>query len=371
MGDRQNAESVMIEPNDHLQAIRRSSERMPERQGRARMDMNERVTPFEPEVQARLLAQIRPEMLCHYPDPSPLYERLARHLQFPEEWLYVTNGSDAAIRMLFQAYIRPGDRVVFPEPTFAMYGVYSQLFRAQAHTVPYLRGKPLDAAALQARIGAGARILAVANPDQPTGSVVSRHTLTELAAAARKAGTLFIVDEAYYPFYPETAVELVREYDNVVVLRTFSKVGGIAGLRVGYLVANPAIVDSVSRVRGSFEVNTIAIAIASFLLDNPALTREFLQEVEAGREVLRQMATRLGIGFPACPANFQLLQFAGASSTARLAVQLAARGYLVKGGFSAPAVSDCIRVTLAGPELMTRFCTECEDVFRSFAAEWG
>jgi histidinol-phosphate aminotransferase len=226
----------------------------------------------------------------------------------------------------------------------------------------------LDVQQLHRLLDDGPRILAVANPDQPTGAVTSREQLLGLAAAARESNTLFIIDEAYYPFYPETAVDLVRSHDNVAVLRTFSKVGGLAGLRVGYLVANPAVVDAVTRVRGSFEVNNIAIALACYLLDHPAIAQDHLREIEQGREVLRQMAAALNLGFPACPANFQLLQFKGLTSTGEVARDVAARGYLVKGGFAAECVRDCIRVTLAGPELMSRFRRGCEDVLRHYAA---
>lgn len=354
----------MIEPNEHLKAIHRTSERMPERIGRVKMDLNERVTPFDTATWARLLEQLRPEMLCHYPDPSPLYERLAAQLGLPEEMIYITPGSDAAIRMLFQTYVRPGDPVVFPEPTFAMYAVYAQVFQARPRTVAYERGRPLDLALLTGRLADGARILAIANPDQPTGAVMSRENLLSLARAARDSGTLLIIDEAYYPFYPESALDLARTFDNVAVLRTFSKVGGLAGLRVGYLLANPAITDAITRVRGSFEVNTVAIALACYLLDHPEITRAYLDEVRQGREVLREMAGALGLGFPSCPANFQLLRFDAGTSTADLAAQLAERGYLVKGGFAAPCVSDCLRVTLAGPGVMRRFWRDCEDLVR-------
>ena len=357
----------MIEPNEHLKAIHRTTERMPERRGRVHMDLNERVTPFVAELHARMLAQIPPELLCHYPDPSPLYERLAQRLGLPEDHLYVTPGSDAGIRMLFQAYLRPGDRVVFPDPTFAMYAVYTRVFQAQARTVPYAAGQALDVEELRRHVADGARILAIANPDQPTGAVMPRKTLLSLAESARDSHTLFIIDEAYYPFYSETAIDFVRTFDNVVVLRTFSKVGGLAGLRVGYLAANPAITDAITRVRGSFEVNTIAIALASYLLDHPAITEGYLHEVERGREVLRELAAELGLGFPPCPANFQLLQFPGLTSTSEVAAELAARGYLVKGGFSAACVRDCIRVTLDGPELMMRFRRDCGDVLRRVA----
>lgn len=357
----------MIEPNEHLKTIVRTSERMPERRGRIHMDLNERVLPFEPSVQQHLMAQITPELLCHYPDPSPLYERLSRHLGLAEECLYVTPGSDAAIRMLFQTYLRPGDRVVFPDPTFAMYAVYARIFQAQTATVPYLSQQGLEFEELHRKVALGPRILAVANPDQPTGATMPRAELVRLAEAARRHDTLFIIDEAYYPFYPHTAIDLVREFDNVVVLRTFSKIGGLAGLRVGYVAANAAITDAITRVRGSFEVNTVAIALASYLLDHPEILRDHLRQIEAGREVLRQMAGELGLGFPDCPANFQLLRLPGPESTAEVATQLASRGYLVKGGFAARCVSDCIRVTLAEPELMRRFWRDCGEVFRRAA----
>jgi histidinol-phosphate aminotransferase len=357
----------MPEPNAHLQAIRRMSERMPERIGRVHMDMNERVTPFGSQVLAEMLAQIRPELLCHYPDASPLYERLSQRLGYPEEMIYVSPGSDAGIRMLFQAYLRPGDRVVFPDPTFAMYSIYTQVFQAQARTVAYGKGRMLDVGRLEALIADGARVVAVANPDQPTGAVLERARLVSLARAARDGDALCIIDEAYYPFYPESAIDLVRELDNVAVLRTFSKVGGLAGLRVGYVVAHPKVIDAMTRVRGSFEVNSVAIAMACYLLDHPQIARDFLREVEAGREVLRQMAQALGLGFPGGHGNFQLLQFPETTPTAEVGAQLAAKGYLVKGGFSAPCVSDCIRVTLAGPDLMRRFWHDCAEVLGRFA----
>jgi histidinol-phosphate aminotransferase len=361
----------MPEPNEHLRAIRRMSERMPERIGRVHMDMNERVTPFAPAVLREMLAQIRPELLCHYPDASPLYERLSQRLGYPQEMIYVTPGSDAGIRMLFQAYLRPGDRVVFPDPTFAMYAIYTQVFQAQARTVAYGKGRTLDVDRLERLVADGARVLAVANPDQPTGAVMDRERLEALAHAAQRGDALFIIDEAYYPFYPQSAIDLATEFDNVAILRTFSKVGGLAGLRVGYVVANPKVIDAMTRVRGSFEVNTVAIAMACYLLDHPEIAADFLREVEAGREVLRRMAQALGLGFPDGRGNFQLLQFAATISTAEVARELAAKGYLVKGGFSAPCVSDCIRVTLAGPELMTRFWQDCAEILKRFAPRRG
>src|SRR5438132_5651131 len=117
----------MIQPRRHLLEIQRVRERMDERSEYICLDRNERVEPFASEIAQEIWGRLGPELLCIYPDPSPLYERLSRELGYAEDWLYVTPGSDAAIRMLFQTYVGVGDTVVHADPTYAMYGIYTQI----------------------------------------------------------------------------------------------------------------------------------------------------------------------------------------------------------------------------------------------------
>jgi histidinol-phosphate aminotransferase len=345
----------MIHPNKHLLDIHRVTDNMGERVNYVRLDRNERVSPVSQEVFREMLETLSPDTFCAYPDPTPLYERLSRQLELPVNHFYLTNGSDAAIRMLFQTYLHSGDLVVFPDPTYAMYSIYSQIFQAKAEPVPYSADMTLDVDKFFELLSKHPRILAIPNPDQPTGCVLPETVLRELAAASSKSDTLFIIDEAYYPFYPHTAVRLVRDFANVVITRTFSKVGGLAGLRLGYFVANPDIVGNVQRIRGAHEVNAISVAVGSYILDHPDLAREYLDEIEAGRDVLEEAALDLKLGFPNCPANFQLLRFTGLPETAPVVAALKSKGYLVKGNFSSPSVHDCIRITLAGPDIMMGF----------------
>jgi histidinol-phosphate aminotransferase len=352
------------EPNPHLLAIHRVDDAMGERAAFVRLDRNERVTPFPEATVRAMLSAVTPETLCAYPDPSPLYERLSRDLGVPVDHLYLTPGSDAAIRMVFQTYVRPGDRVVMPDPTYAMYPIYTRMFQAVPDLVAYDRDRRLDLDRFTSRLGQGARLVALPNPDQPTGAVVSLAQLRALASAAAAVGALVIVDEAYFPFHPITAMPLVRELDNLVVTRTFSKVGGLAGLRVGYLAASPAIVDALRRVRGAHEVNSVAITLGCYVLDHGEIGEEFRRDIEAGRRVLCEGANRLGLEAPSCPTNFQLVRFPGAATTDPLVDGLRQRGYLVKGGFTAPAVQDCIRVTLGDADVMTGFVKALEAVVR-------
>ena len=352
----------MITPNEHLLNINRAVDHMDERHGYVRLDRNERVTPWPETVFREMLSTLRPEQFCTYPDPLPLYQRLSCELGLPQDHIYLTNGSDAAIRMVFQTFVRPGDEIVFPDPTYAMYAIYSQIFRGVPTMVRYDNEARLDIDRMLQLVKTRPRLRAVASPDQPTGAVLSEAVLRQLAQAAHEAGTLLIVDEAYYPFYPCTAVPLVREFDNLVVTRTFSKIGGLAGLRLGYFVASPSIIQHVQRIRGAYEVNAMAIAVGSYVLDHPEIGQAHLREIERGREVLAVAARDLDLGFPSCMGNFQLLRFHGMTDTTPIVVALKQRGYLIKASFAAPCVRDCIRITLDGPAVMNRFVNALREV---------
>lgn len=353
-----------IRPSEHLLDVYRPPEGMAERVDCVRLDRNERVDPFPAAAFREMLASLDAETFSTYPNPAPLYRRLGRELDLPEEYVHLTPGSDAAIRMVFHAFVRPGDAVVLADPSYAMYPVYAKIFQASPRMVAYDADRRLDVDRLFGLLAGGPRLLALANPDQPTGTVLAADVLRHLAERAREVGTLCLIDEAYYPFHPETMIALTRELDNVVVTRSFSKVGGLAGLRLGYLAAQPDLIQHVQRVRGAHEVNAVAIAVGCYVADHPELGAEYLGQVEAGRAALAAAARELRLGFPECRTNFQLLRIPGATDTSLLVSALKARGYLVKGGFTSPAVRNCLRVTLASPAVMRGFVAALRGVLK-------
>ena len=327
-----------------------------------RLDRNERITPFSDSEFRAMLATLRPESFSTYPDPSPLVDRLAAEAELPPDWISLTNGSDAAIRKLFQTFVRPRDTVLLADPTYAMYPIYTQIFGAVADRVSYRSDRTLDVGEFCHRLSSRPRIAALACPDQPTGAVLVLEQLREIVATARREGALCIVDEAYYPFHPVTAIGLVREFDNVAITRTFSKVGGLAGLRLGYFVAQPEIGRLVDRVRGAHEVNAVAIQLGCFVLEHPEIGARYMRELDAGRTVLANVAADLGFGFPSSPANFQLLELPATIDPQAVVASLMKLGYLVKGGFAHPSVERCVRVTLAGPDILGPFADALREV---------
>jgi histidinol-phosphate aminotransferase len=357
----------MIPPNEHLLKIERTSERMGERGDFVCLDRNERTLPLPAHSLREMLSAISSELVNRYPNPEPLYDRLSRVLELPTENLYLTNGSDAAIRMLFQAYVRPGDAVVRAEPSYAMYGIYTKIFQGREELVGYGSDLRLDLESLLNRVNQRPRLLVLANPDQPTGAVIPREAMRRLAEATQRNGVLLIIDEAYFPFYSETAISWVKEFDHLAVTRSFSKAGGLAGLRLGYFAASRPIIRAVGQLRGAHEVNAMAIAMGSYMIDHPEVSQDYLRQMDQGRTVLRQAAEQLNLDFPACPANFQLLGFPGLDSTDRIVGELKARGYLVKGGFGYPALERFIRVTLADTATLIGFVEALKAVVKEAA----
>ena len=218
----------MIETRPHLQAIERVDS-ADLRGDFVRLDRNDGATALSAAAFREIVDGMGPKIFADYPDPQPLNHRLAESLGLPADHVQATNGSDAAIRRAFHAYVAPGDRVVFAAPSYAMYAVYCRIFEAEPVALDYGDDRRLNLDRFLDLVTADTRLVCIANPDQPTGAALAEDELRRIAAAARRADALCLVDEAYHPCHPVTAVGLIPEFDNLLVTRSFSKVGGIEG----------------------------------------------------------------------------------------------------------------------------------------------
>jgi histidinol-phosphate aminotransferase len=277
------------------------------------LDKNENLDPQLMAFSRALLSSISPETLATYPEAGELYRKLARWVEVSPESLLLTPGSDGAIRLAFEAVIEHGDQVVHTMPTFAMYPVYSQMFGARVreiHYAPSEDGPKLDPAAiLSALRELKPKLLCLPNPDSPTGTILAPEILSELLAACEEAGTLFLVDEAYHPFYQSSVASWTQKSKNLVVARTFAKAWGVAGLRIGYAVAHPHTIDLLHKLRPMYESSTLAIEFMSKMLDH---TQEMLQSVARINEGKRLFEQRMRtLGFKVCETggNFTHVAF--------------------------------------------------------------
>ena len=342
-------------PIPALAGVTRASESAAGREGLIPLDRNERLAPLPAWFVERLREAVQSSLLTTYPALDDLYEAVEAWTGLTRDRLLLVPGSDAAFRSAYQAYVAPGDRVVMVEPSYAMYRVYAGVFGAEPVAIPVERDLLPDPERLVGAITDGVRLVLLASPGQPTGVVLPAEVLDAVLAKAAEVGALVVVDEAYHPFSPETQLDRVNDEPTLLVTRTFSKAAGLAGLRVGLAAGDPQVTGALAKVRSVFDIPSFSAAAVRLVLEHPEVMSDYVAAVDAGREVLADAAHAARLEPLASPTNFMVIRLPEPLAPADLARELRDRGWIVRAPFAAPALADCIRVTLGPPELMTRF----------------
>jgi histidinol-phosphate aminotransferase len=323
--------------------------------GLTRLDKNERVSPFPSEFLQKLLAGISSEHLAAYPETEALYERLAQHHQVEVSNLMITAGSDAGIRHCFELFVDHGDEVVTLDPTFAMVDIYCRLYGGVNKTVGYDKDLNLNLELLLDAIGPKTSLVILANPNSPTGTLISEAKLKVILEKSARFNVPVLIDEAYFGFCKQTAVPLLSEFDNLIIGRTFSKAYGLAGLRVGYLLANAELAQLLYRFRPMYEINSIGVHAAIQMLDNPQLVDDYLEETEAGRQFLLDFLRTRGIDFRDTKTNFVHIDFLNRKKAAL--EEFDKSGILVRGGLAIDGYENFLRVSI-GPVIFMKKVVE-------------
>lgn len=318
-----------------------------------RLDMNEGVHGLPADFIKRALTGIDGHWLATYPEYHALQTKIAAHNGLVPENIILSNGSDAAIKYIFDAYVSPGDRILLTDPTFAMYPVYCRMFATEPLTVPYRPDLSFPWDEFRARLGPGVRLAVVVNPNNPTGYALPPSQIIDLVAHAAQYKILVVVDEAYFYYYPGTVIQAVKDFQNLIVLRTFSKLCGMAALRLGYAAASAPVIENLRKVRPTFDINGLAVRFGERLLDHPEVIQALIRETMAGKDFLAQKLAAAGIQYRDGDANFVLINCNGKVDD--IVKELAEEKILVSGGFRNESLKDYIRVTVAKKELMEEF----------------
>lgn len=318
---------------------------------RAPVKVNQNENPFDlPEAaKRRVLEQALAREWSRYPDfdPSELRARLAAFTGWRADGVLCGNGSNELIEALLLTTVGAGTRVVIPEPSFALYGLMTRLLGGTCVPVQLGPNLEYDAAALsRARRETEAPLTIVCSPNNPTGGTLPTPALRALL---RESDGLVAVDEAYHEFAGESALELLHEFENLVVLRTFSKAMGMAGLRVGYLLAAPELVRQIDKARLPYNLNFFSQLAALAALDE-------LETLRGNVELLRSERGRVVAALEALPgvrpfpsqANFILFELE-TRAPREVFQALHAQGVLVRDVSSYPRLGRCLRVSVGSP----------------------
>lgn len=301
------------------------------------IDLNEGPAPTA-DILARLAA-VDAETLRRYPDATALEKRLAARFGLPPSRVVVTAGGDDGIERLCRAVLAPGRDLILPTPTFEMFKRYAKFAGANVIEPAWPEGAfPTDA--VLTAITPATAMIAVVSPNNPTGAVATADDLRRVAAAAPHA--LILLDGAYVEFADEDLTALALTLPNVVMIRTFSKARGLAGLRVGYALAPERIADWMRAVGAPFAVSSVSLAVAGHDLDHgDARLAATVAQVKTERERIRRILTELGASPVASQANFVL---ARVPDPVALRDALFAQGVAVRNFAGKPGMESFIRI---------------------------
>ena len=317
------------------------------------LDKNENLDPDLAAVINNLLLGTPSSLLMTYPESGDLYRKIAKLISVEPNQLLLTPGSDGAIRMVFDAMIEKNDVVIYTDPTFAMYPVYAKIYGALAREIKYKRVENrlcIDPEELINMLSdQKPKLLCLPNPDSPTGSVIPPEFLKKILVECENLGTLLLIDEAYHPFYDWSAVPWCAESKNLVVVRTFAKAWGVAGLRVGYLVAHPDIANLLHKIKPMYEVGTLAINLISRLLDYSSEMKKSVARInDAKRYFSREM---VALGFKVIPTEANFLHVAFGDLEATINDVLQERVYY-RRTFNVECLAGYSRFTIGSMEVM-------------------
>ncbi len=329
------------------------------RAGKLRLDFNENTVGCSARVIEFLRERLSAEGLAVYPEYSEVKAALSAHFRVDAGQFLLTNGTDEAIQVLINTYVDDEDDVVVLHPAYAMYRFYAQVAGASIREIPYSAGDlafPIEE--LLAAIKPETRAILISNPNNPTGTGVG---LRDIERILRKAkGAAVLIDEAYYEFCGVTALGSIGAFPNLFVSRTFSKVYGMAAMRLGCLFSNEANISFMHKAQSPYSVNSLAVLAALEAVRDTAYIESYVTEVLAARELLAVGLEKLGIPYIPSQANFILMRIGNRSIEVR--DRLREKGVLVRD--RSYEIKGSVRVTVGTREQIRRFLQALGEIWQ-------
>ncbi|MGH9398596.1 MAG: pyridoxal phosphate-dependent aminotransferase [Terriglobia bacterium] len=336
-------------------AVEQVEEYRPQPEGRAgllRLDLNENTVGCPPGLVRALRRVMTPAWCAVYPEYETSRNALAQYFGVSPEELIVTNGVDDSIMMICDTFVDPGDALVIPSPTFSIFQFFHEVSGGKTRAVRYDREARLPIGKLIAA-GKRARWMALANPNNPTGTMFPPEDLGALLKAL--PGTVVLVDEAYFDFSGVTILPWIRRFPNLIVSRTFSKAFGLAALRIGLMFADRGLTGLMRRIHAAYAVNALAAAAAAEAIHFADPVAHYAGAVRLNRERFCRELDRMRIRYIPSSANFVLIRVGPRAQ--EVVERLRKQGILVRGWSGDSQLKHCVRITI-GAALQMRLMAD-------------
>ena len=249
-----------------------------------RLDKNERVSKL-PQIFLTLFKdQLTSEKFSTYPEIFSFYETLSKIHKKNKNCFFATAGIDTGLKNSIELF--GNKKIIILDLTFAMINIYRKVFNKKIIKVSYDKKLKIEFEKLIKTINNKVSLIILSNPNSPTGTILNTNQIKKILDKAKRNNIMVVIDEAYYGFSKVTSMNLLNRYKNLIILRTFSKAYGIAGLRVGYVISNPKIIKKFNNIRPMYEINSLGILAANILMKNQFIKENYLDEVENGKKFL-------------------------------------------------------------------------------------
>ncbi len=325
-----------------------------------KMDANENPYEIPQNIREAVADEIFRHNFNRYPDPvaTDLRKAIAVEFGIDPDLIVVGNGSDELINYLVSAFTGAGSKVIFPIPTFSIYGICSELWGVKVSAIPLSENFELQTEEIMSEMKSSNKSMVfIGYPNNPTGNCFSYQAIMDIINC--DANSIIVVDEAYAEFSGKSFIPLLNEYDNLVILRTFSKAYGLAGLRIGYMIAKKEIINQILKVKMVFNINSLSQKIALILLKYKDQMFDLIQKILKERERLSNMLDCIDwIKRYHSDANFIL--FRTEYDSEKVFYRLLSKGILVRAFSDKGLLENCLRVTVGKPEENDLFISALE-----------
>ncbi len=324
------------------------------RKNKIRLDANERISSFDSSFLKIIKKKISSFHFAAYPEVEKIYDILSKKYNLPRSHFLLTSGSDIGIRHCFELFTRKNSRIITLSPTFGMVDVYGKVFETTQVKIGYDKNLKLDYSKILKSINKNISMIMLANPNSPTGTIIDNDKIIQIIKKAKKNNCFVVIDEAYYGFYKKTFLHLVKRFKNLVVLRTFSKAFGLAGIRAGYIASNKQLIKKLYTFRPMYEISSLSCLIIEEILKRQNLVNRYISSTTKGKEYLIAKLNKMRFGYFTTYSNFILIDFYKKTLVEKIYRNLSKKGILVRRAPNIEATQTCLRFTLGPTKYMKK-----------------
>lgn len=327
------------------------------RKDKIKLDLNENLMGCSLKV-IEALKKVTYDEISMYPEYDTFMNKLALYLNLETENLMITNGADEALRIIMDTYLDKNDEIIIPIPTFYIFESYSEIIGAKKKFVHYNNDLSFPVESILETINDNTKMIAIVNPNNPTGTLVERQAIIKILEKAKNS--IVLIDEAYFQFSNKSCRDLINSYNNLIIVQTFSKGFGLAGVRLGYIISNQDIIQNLKKIILPYEVNGLSIIAGSAALDDLDFVDHYVNLVRDNRSYLVSELNKIGVRTYPSDANFIVANFG--ENLDDVFKKLNDKNILVNNVSSLPLLDGCLRIAVGTKNQMETLVHEIKDI---------